>query len=150
MEVLGKDNRHHMSEMRRKGWREVPAERHPERMPDGHQGAIIIDGQILMEWPTILVNEMHAIEKREAKGKLRRAKLSHVQLATYYVGLRAWQKVRQQVEAQRGTGFQLRAFHDQALDEGAVPLARLATETKVEPPLFLITLSTRLWPWRYR
>lgn len=32
----------------------------------------------------------------------------------------------------------------------AVPLNRLAGEAKVEPPLFLVTLSTRLWPWRYR
>ena len=32
----------------------------------------------------------------------------------------------------------------------AVPLARVANAAKVEPPLFLITLSTRLWPWRYR
>lgn len=32
----------------------------------------------------------------------------------------------------------------------AVPLTRLATETRVEPPLFLLTLSTRFWPWRYR
>lgn len=32
----------------------------------------------------------------------------------------------------------------------AVPLARLPGEAKVEPPLFLITLSTRFWPWRYR
>lgn len=31
-----------------------------------------------------------------------------------------------------------------------VPLTRVYGETKVEPPLFLLTLSTRFWPWRYR
>ena len=31
-----------------------------------------------------------------------------------------------------------------------VPLTRLADEKKVAPPLFLLTLSTRFWPWRYR
>ncbi|MDE3009867.1 MAG: DUF885 domain-containing protein [Pseudomonadota bacterium] len=86
---------------------------HTQGMSDQEAMALMTDGALQTE--------------AEAKGKLRRAKLSHVQLATYYVGLRAWQKVRQQVEAQRGTGFQLRAFHDQALDEGAVPLARLGT-----------------------
>jgi hemolysin activation/secretion protein len=32
----------------------------------------------------------------------------------------------------------------------AVPLTRLASAAKVEPPLFLLTLSTRFWPWRNR
>ena len=72
-EIIGKDNRHHMSELRRKGWREVQSSRHRERMPDGYEGPIRIDGQILMEWPKILVEEMKLIEKREAKGKLRDA-----------------------------------------------------------------------------
>ena len=31
-----------------------------------------------------------------------------------------------------------------------VPLTRLANEAKVEPPLLLLNLSTRFWPWRYR
>ncbi len=61
----------------------------------------------------------------EAAGKLRRAKLSHVQLTTYYVGLSAWQKLRREVESERGARFNLREFHDQALDQGPVPLARL-------------------------
>ncbi len=31
-----------------------------------------------------------------------------------------------------------------------VPLTRLPLATRIEPPLFLLTLSTRIWPWRTR
>jgi len=84
---------------------------HTDNMSDAEAMALMTQGAMQTE--------------AEALGKLRRAKLSHVQLATYYVGMRAWQRLRHEVEVRRGGSFSLREFHDQALDEGPVPLARL-------------------------
>jgi uncharacterized protein (DUF885 family) len=64
-------------------------------------------------------------ERAEADGKLRRAKLSSAQLATYYVGWRGWRALRREVESARGAAFDLRTFHDEALGYGAVPLGDL-------------------------
>jgi uncharacterized protein (DUF885 family) len=61
----------------------------------------------------------------EADGKLQRAKLSSVQLPTYYVGVREWWKLRNKYEAAQGKNFNLTEFHDRALDEGALPLPLL-------------------------
>ena len=63
----------------------------------------------------------------EAEGKLRRAKLSAVQLSTYYAGLSGWQALRRDVEQRDGSAFNAQQFHDRALGEGPVPLAVLRT-----------------------
>lgn len=62
-------------------------------------------------------------ERTEAELKLRRAKLSVTQLCSYFVGLEAWRSLRR--EAQARPNFDLRAFHDRALGEGAVTLPTL-------------------------
>jgi uncharacterized protein (DUF885 family) len=61
----------------------------------------------------------------EAEGKLQRAKLSSVQLATYYVGLHDWLVLRQDYQASRGAKFNLEEFHNRALDEGPLPIMLL-------------------------
>ncbi len=58
----------------------------------------------------------------EAEGKLRRAKLSSAQLATYYAGLREWLAFRKRYQAAEGDKFNLRKFHDLVLDEGPLPV----------------------------
>ena len=60
--------------------------------------------------------------KAEAEGKLLRAKLSSVQLVTYYVGLRGWLALRNDYRAQAGAAFTNAEFHDRALNEGPVPI----------------------------
>ncbi len=62
----------------------------------------------------------------EARGKLRRAKLTSTQLPTYYVGLREWQRVRARYAQRMGERFHQQEFHDRALDQGALPLPLLA------------------------
>jgi uncharacterized protein (DUF885 family) len=62
-------------------------------------------------------------ERPEAELKLRRAKLSVTQLCSYFVGGEAWRALRK--EAASAPGFNLRAFHDRALGEGAVTLPTL-------------------------
>jgi uncharacterized protein (DUF885 family) len=58
----------------------------------------------------------------EAQGKLRRVKLSSTQLPTYYEGLREWLAFRKSYEVAAGENFNLRKFHDLALDQGALPV----------------------------
>jgi uncharacterized protein (DUF885 family) len=65
-------------------------------------------------------------EREEAVGKLRRAKLSSTQLPTYFVGFRDWKRLRNRVQAESGPSFSLKAFHERALREGAVPLPVLS------------------------
>jgi uncharacterized protein (DUF885 family) len=64
-------------------------------------------------------------ERQEAEGKLRRAKLSSAQLPTYFVGWQAWRGLRRDVEAARGAAFDLRAYHDEVLSYGAIPMRAL-------------------------
>jgi uncharacterized protein (DUF885 family) len=69
-------------------------------------------------------------EKEEAVGKLQRAKLSSAQLPMYFVGWRAWIKLRDEYKQSKGAAFNLAEFHDRALKEGAVPLPILGTLIK--------------------
>jgi uncharacterized protein (DUF885 family) len=61
----------------------------------------------------------------EAEGKLQRAKLSSTQLPTYYVGLRAWQELRKKYETRKGKDFDMLAYHDLVLNQGALPFDAL-------------------------
>ncbi len=61
----------------------------------------------------------------EAEGKLLRAKLSSVQLVTYYVGLHDWLALRKDYKAQAGAAFSNAEFHNRALNEGALPIMLL-------------------------
>lgn len=56
--VLGKEDRQYMARMRRKGWNVVPSSRHPETAGEGggEDEPILIEGQILMEIPTVIYN----------------------------------------------------------------------------------------------
>jgi uncharacterized protein (DUF885 family) len=65
-------------------------------------------------------------EAEEAAGKIQRAKLSSCQLPMYYVGWRAWGKVRNGYRQAKGGAYQLAQFNDDALKQGAVPLDVLA------------------------
>jgi uncharacterized protein (DUF885 family) len=61
-------------------------------------------------------------EKEEATAKLQRAKLTSCQLPMYFVGWRGWNRVRDEKQKAKGSSFNLAAFHDTALAQGAVPL----------------------------
>jgi len=63
-------------------------------------------------------------EREEATSKLQRAKLSSVQLPTYFVGYRDWKRLRARVQSEKSYG--LKEFHESALKEGAVPLPVLS------------------------
>jgi len=68
----------------------------------------------------------------EADGKLLRAKLSSTQLPTYFVGTRQWWTLRKKYQAAKGSDFNMEEFHNQALDQGPLPLEYL--EKIILPP----------------
>jgi uncharacterized protein (DUF885 family) len=61
-------------------------------------------------------------EMEEATAKLQRAKLSSCQLPTYYAGYKGWLAAREHYQSKHGAAFSLKAFHESALRQGAVPL----------------------------
>jgi uncharacterized protein (DUF885 family) len=65
-------------------------------------------------------------ETEEATAKLQRAKLSSAQLPTYFVGWRAWTRLRDEQRQKKGASFNPQAFHDAALKEGAVSIPALS------------------------
>jgi uncharacterized protein (DUF885 family) len=50
------------------------------------------------------------------------------QALTYKIGQREIERLRRELEARDGSGFDLRAFHDAVLGHGSLPLATLARE----------------------
>src|ERR1700677_54740 len=55
-----------------RGWEAVPASRHPEMMPIGHEGATIDrEGMRLMERPAEITDEAKAAERKEARDQVR-------------------------------------------------------------------------------
>ena len=66
-------------------------------------------------------------EKEEATAKLQRAKLGACQLPTYFAGYRGWKQLRAALEKKEGAKFSPQAFHQRALEAGALPLSALST-----------------------
>jgi len=62
----------------------------------------------------------------EAEGKLQRAKLESVQLATYYVGFREWMALRKKYQDAAGASFDMLKYHNLVLDQGALPVPEIA------------------------
>jgi hypothetical protein len=65
--TAGLENAQYLAGLDQRGWKPVPASRHPDQMPLGNTGeAIIRKGMILMELPKVFSDEFRAGEKREA------------------------------------------------------------------------------------
>lgn len=65
--VMGWEDHSYMSNLTRTGWEPVQASRHPEMMPKGYTGSIERDGQILMERPKEITDEIRNIESKKAR-----------------------------------------------------------------------------------
>jgi uncharacterized protein (DUF885 family) len=61
----------------------------------------------------------------EARLKIVRAKQTSCQLSTYFVGRMAMYRLRQQIEREMGSSFDLGRFHEAVLDLGSVPVKYL-------------------------
>lgn len=64
-------------------------------------------------------------EREEATAKFQRAQLSSCQLAMYYAGAKGWNELREHYRQRHPQDYSLKAFHERALNEGAVPLPTL-------------------------
>jgi hypothetical protein len=68
LEVLGKQDHSYQVSLAHRGWEAVPRSRHPELMPDTYTGETITrKGQILMERPQEITDEVRARDKRRAR-----------------------------------------------------------------------------------
>lgn len=56
--VMGYEDPAYLNNLERTGWEAVPATRHPEMMQKGYTGSIERDGQILMERPKEISDEV--------------------------------------------------------------------------------------------
>jgi len=73
-------------------------------------------------------------QQSEAEGKWIRAQLSSTQLATYFVGAQEHFDARKAAEAKLGDGFDLKAYHDGILAQGAPPV-RFARQLLLDEPI---------------
>ena len=68
VEVLGKEERTYVAQTARGGWEPVVAEKWPGQfLPEGATGAIVVDGLMLMERPTVLTQQAIAEDKAQAR-----------------------------------------------------------------------------------
>ena len=72
----------------------------------------------------LMINQTYQ-EREEATAKLQRAQLSSCQLAMYYAGAKGWNELREHYRLRHPQDYSLKAFHERALNEGAVPLPTL-------------------------
>lgn len=73
METLGKPDHYNVLSVSKNGWRPVMASRHPDKMPAGYEGHIIVKGLGLYELPSVLADRRRIAENREAQDVLRNA-----------------------------------------------------------------------------
>jgi hypothetical protein len=70
--VANQEDNSYITKLKRKGWDEVPADRHPETMPIGWSGKTIErDGMVLMQMPADIVDELRDIDYKNATGQVR-------------------------------------------------------------------------------
>ena len=73
----------------------------------------------------LLVNEAFQ-EQAEAEAKWKRARLSQVQLCSYFTGYHEIRELKDRVLAQRGNEYQLKDFHREFLSFGSAPVKYIA------------------------
>ncbi len=76
--VVGKENPQYQVQLQRAAWRPVMASRHPELMPKGYEGVVLVDGMMLMERPRAITEFRQAQDRREANAPIEniRAKMA--------------------------------------------------------------------------
>jgi len=72
-------------------------------------------------WAMDLMTRQGFQEDAEAKGKLRRAKITSTQLSTYFVGFTELNDILQDVKAREGDHFRLKSFNERLLGFGTIP-----------------------------
>ena len=83
--------------------------------------SIHVNGMTEEQAMDLMVNQAFQ-QKAEATGKWRRATLSQVQLCSYFTGFYEIMELRDELKAQKGDGFNLKAFHEEFLSFGSAPV----------------------------
>ena len=73
------------------------------------------------KWAMDLMTRYGFQEEAEAKGKLRRAKITATQLSTYFVGFSELNDLWGDAKAREGDKFSLKAFNERLLSFGTIP-----------------------------
>jgi uncharacterized protein (DUF885 family) len=73
-----------------------------------------------------LMTEQTFQEREEATAKLQRAKLSSVQLVTYFAGWRDHIRLRELYKQVKGPAFNLSEYHQKVLEAGGLPTPAVA------------------------
>ena len=88
------------------------------------------------DWPeeeaVRMMTEQGFQEESEARSKLARAKLSSVQLTTYFAGQLAIEKLLAEYRTQRGSAFSWKEFNERLIGAGSPPLFAIR-EYMLEP-----------------
>ena len=87
----------------------------------------------LDRWALDLMQRTGFQEEAEARGKLRRAKVTSTQLSTYFVGLEEMTGIVEDARRAAGAAFRMREFNDRLLSFGTIP-PRYAREMLGLPP----------------
>jgi uncharacterized protein (DUF885 family) len=74
-------------------------------------------------------------EEAEARGKLRRAKVSSTQLSTYFVGYLELSDIVREARRREGERFRLRPFNERLLSLGAIPPRDVRELLRLEAPV---------------
>ncbi len=72
-------------------------------------------------WAMDLLTKQGFQEEAEARGKLRRAKITSTQLSTYFVGFTELWDILQDTKAREGDRFRLKSFNERLLGFGTIP-----------------------------
>lgn len=83
--------------------------------------SVQVNGMTEEEAISLLTNEAFQ-QMAEAQGKWRRAKLSQVQLTSYYSGYREIYDLREEIKSADSENFDLKKFHEQFLSYGSAPV----------------------------
>jgi uncharacterized protein (DUF885 family) len=75
----------------------------------------------LDRWALDLMQRTGFQEEAEARGKLRRAKVTSTQLSTYFVGLAEMRAILDDARRAAGPAFNMREFNDRLLSFGTIP-----------------------------
>lgn len=83
--VYGQPDTDHQVNLRENHWTPVPADRHPEMMPVGHNGPVAKDGMILMERPAYLTEDARQEDLEIARDQVRvkEQQLGHTPSGTF-------------------------------------------------------------------
>ncbi len=72
-------------------------------------------------WALEMMQRLGFQEEAEARGKLRRAKVTSTQLSTYFVGFVELSDILEETRKREGAGFDLKTFNETMLSYGTIP-----------------------------